>query len=344
MKTQPSLRALRLLHLFPLLTAALIVAASLTACGRSGGPVEEGPPPPVTMTVTGVKVTVAPIRQVVQLLGNTVAQRQISLRSPTAGMVVGLNLQIGDHVRRGEVVAHVINREVQAVENGLSVAQKIDPSEARALARQTRRYTHTEGIPVIAPDSGIVSQRLVSSGQRVADLDVLADLIDPASIYVEAAVPVDDLALIRDGMPATVVSSASPGIEYPARITALSPSFSAGSATSPVRVNFVGERRILESNAPVEVRVTTAYVPNALVIPERALFQDPATGLYYVFVAIDGVAHRRTVRLGIRNDKEVQVTAGLKDGETVITSGGYALSDGLRVRVENPAADEATQP
>ncbi|MGH7985684.1 MAG: efflux RND transporter periplasmic adaptor subunit [Candidatus Binataceae bacterium] len=293
------------------------------------------------MSVTGIKVAVAPISHVVRLLGNTVAQRQISLRSPTAGMVAGLNLQVGDHVRRGEVVAHVINREVQAVESGLAVAKKIDPAEARKLARKVRPFTHTQGIPVLAPASGIVSQRLVSSGQRVADLDVLADLIDPASVYVEAAVPVDDLSLIRPGMPATVVSSVTPGIEYPARVVALSPTFTTGGATSPARIGFAGERRILEANAPVEVMVTTAYVPDALVIPEAALFQDSATNQFYVFVAgADGLAHRRTITLGIRNQREAQVTAGLKRGEIVITSGGYALSDGLRVRVENMQATQ----
>ncbi|MGH8013204.1 MAG: efflux RND transporter periplasmic adaptor subunit [Candidatus Binataceae bacterium] len=325
-------------------TIAIALTLGAMSCGGKSASAPATAQPPVTMAVTGVKAAVAPIRHVAHLLGNTVAQRQISLRSPTAGMVVGLNIQVGDHVRRNQVVAHVINREVQAVESGLAVAKKIDPSEARALARKVEPFTKTQGIPVLAPASGIVSQRLVSSGQRVADLDVLADLIDPASIYVEAAVPLDDLSLIRPGMPATVGSSVTPGIEYPARVAAISPTFALGGATTPARIDFAGERRILEANAPVEVAVTTAYMPDALVIPEAALFEDPATNQFYVFVAgPDGLAHRRTVTLGIHNQTEAQVTSGLRRGEIVITSGGYALSDGLRVRVENMQTAQGVQ-
>ncbi len=48
----------------------------------------------------------------------------------------------------------------------------------------------------------------------------------------------------------------------------------------------------------------------------------------------DGRAHRVPVTLGIRNPEQAQVTAGLAPGDLVITSGGYALSDGLKVSVE----------
>ena len=47
----------------------------------------------------------------------------------------------------------------------------------------------------------------------------------------------------------------------------------------------------------------------------------------------DGRAHRVPVTIGIRNEHQVQVTSGLAPGDHVITSGGYALSDGLRVSV-----------
>jgi multidrug efflux pump subunit AcrA (membrane-fusion protein) len=47
----------------------------------------------------------------------------------------------------------------------------------------------------------------------------------------------------------------------------------------------------------------------------------------------DGRAHRTPISIGIRDGGEVQVTSGLKAGELVITSGGYALADGLRVTV-----------
>jgi len=187
---------------------------------------------------------------------------------------------------------------------------------------------------VIAPETDVVSQPPVTSGQMVADLDTLVDLIDPASVYVEASVPVSQLSYVKPGMPATVTSAIRPGAQIPARVGPAMPNFDAASATSAMRMDFAGPDRIAEAGAPVEVRVETASAPDAVVIPATALFQDPGADQYHVFViGTDGRAHRTAVKLGLRDRERVQVTDGVKAGDSVVTSGGYALSDGLGVRI-----------
>jgi multidrug efflux pump subunit AcrA (membrane-fusion protein) len=312
--------------------AALLIVGGCRSGGSAGDEEGSGPTPVAVMAVTAAKVTAGPMHQELRLLGATVALRHITLRAPSAGRVLGLNLQSGDRVHRGEVVAHIINREVEAAENGLEVARRIDPQDAPALSGAVKRYSKGEGIAVRAPEDAVVAQRIVSSGQMVADLDPLADLIDPHSVYVEAAVPVDELSLVKAGMSATVTSPLYAGGALPARVAALSPSLSQGGATSPARIEFTSEERITQADAPVEVKITTEYVPDAVIIPAAALFQDAANNSYYVFVAgPDGLAHRTAVTVGIRTQSNVQVTSGLKPDQIVITSGGYALSDGLKV-------------
>ncbi|HEV3111370.1 MAG TPA: efflux RND transporter periplasmic adaptor subunit [Candidatus Binataceae bacterium] len=318
------------------IATALALALTFAGCGKGGssGDTQEEAPP-VVMSVTAAKVRIAPMRQEFHLLGTTVAMRHITLRAPAAGRVIGLNLQNGDRVRAGQVVAHLLNREVEAAEQGLEVARQIDPAEAASMARSVNRYTHDPGIAVRAPENALVSQRIVSSGQMVNDLDPLVDLIDPNSIYVEAAVPVDDVSLVRPGMSATVTTALQPGVDYPVRVAALSPIFTQGAAaSSSARMEFVGARKIKDAGAPVEIQVTIKTAPDAIVIPAAALFQDAANDAFYVFVAApDGKAHRTKVTVGIRTPAEVQITSGLTPGQLVITSGGYALSDGLKVKV-----------
>ncbi len=286
------------------------------------------------MAVTGAKVTHAPMRSELSLLGTTVAQRHITLRAPTAGQVVGLTLQSGDRVTQGEIVAHIINREAEAAQNGLNVARSLDPADAAMLAAAVKRHSGSAAIAVTAPENAIVAQRLVSSGQMVADLDPIVDMVDPKSIYVEAAVPIENLGEIRPEMLATIVSPIRPGVTYLARVAALSPSFNQGGATAPARIEFTGSALIEQSGAPAQVRVTTSYVPDALVVPTVALFEDAATRSHYVFVVgPGGVAHRTTVSIGVNLRTLTQITSGLSGGETVITSGGYAVSDGLHVTV-----------
>jgi multidrug efflux pump subunit AcrA (membrane-fusion protein) len=318
------------------IAAVVSLLLVLTGCNQNPSSDEESQeqlPPPV-MAVTAAMVRIAPMREELRLLGTTDAAGHVTLRAPAAGRVVRFNLQKGDSVRAGQVVGYVINREVEAAQQGLAVAQRIDPAEAAAMARSVARYAHNPGIAVTAPENGIVSQRIVSSGQMVNDLDPLADLIDQKSIYVDAAVPAGDLGLIRPGMSARVTSPFKPGVEFPARVAALSPDFMPGAAaTASARLEFLAAR-ISEAGAPVEVRVTVRNEPNAIVIPPAALFEDAANDTFYVFVAgADRRAHRTEVRLGIRAQDEVQITSGLRPGELVITSGGYALSDGLKVKV-----------
>ena len=93
---------------------------------------------------------------------------------------------------------------------------------------------------MIATESGVVSSPPVTSGQVVAYLDPLADLVDPNTVYVESAVPAEDVYAITVGMPAIVKSPLKPNLEMPARVAAILPNFNAGSATSGARIEFTG--------------------------------------------------------------------------------------------------------
>lgn len=315
--------------------SAAIAGALIAGCGgekKSAG--EDSAPANPVLLVSAARAEVHPMTSELRLLGKTVATRHVIIRAPTAGRVTGMKLVSGDFVDKGQVVAHVVSREVEAAEAGLGVARKIEPQDAPALAASLARYNRSAGIPVVAPESGVVSQPPVTNGQMVADLDTLADLIDPKSLYVDASVPLSQLSLVRPGMAATVTTPFRPGVEFPARVAAILPNFDATSASSSVRTDFTGAERIAQAGAPVEVRVEVATAPDAIVVPAAALFQDQGADHYHVFViGADGRAHRTDIKVGLRDRDLVQVTAGIKAGDVVVTSGGYALSDGLGVRV-----------
>lgn len=316
--------------------AMALATALLAGCGGEKKADEDAKPSNPTLLVTAAKAEIHPMTSELRLLGKTVAMRHVIIRAPTAGRVIGMKLVSGDRVRKGQVVAHILNREVEAAAAGLAVARKIDPQDAPGLGVSVDRYNRSRiaGIAVVAPESGVVSQPPVTSGQMVADLDPLVDLIDPASLYIDTSVPVSQLSLVKPGMTATVTTPFRPGVEFPARIDAFLPNFDAASATSSVRTDFTGAERIAEAVAPVEVRVQTASAPDAIVVPVAALFQDQGVDRYHVFViGADGRAHRTNIKVGLRDRDLVQVTDGIKAGDLVVTSGGYALSDGLGVRV-----------
>jgi membrane fusion protein (multidrug efflux system) len=317
--------------------AAAMTVALLAGCGgEKKADSEDSAPSNPILLVSAARVEVHPMTSELRLLGKTVATHHVIIRSPTAGRVTGIKLESGDSVRKGQVVAHVVNREIEAAEAGLEVARKIDPQDAAGLSASVARHNHSAGIPVVAPESGIVSQPPVTNGQVVADLDTLVDLIDPASLYIDTSVPLSKLSLVKPGMTATVTTPFRPGVEFRARVAAMLPNFDATSESSSMRTDFTGAERIAEAGAPVEVRIETANVPDAIVVPAAALFQDQGVDRYHVFVVgADGHTHRTDIKVGLRDHDLVQVTDGIKVGDLVVTSGGYALSDGLGVRVAN---------
>jgi membrane fusion protein, copper/silver efflux system len=313
----------------------LILAASC----RAPSPGEESQEVAPVMVVAATPATITPMVSTLRALGVTVANHHVTIRAPAAGRLTGMTLKNGDQVRKGERIGYVVNREIEAAQAGLAIARQLDPQEAKTLAESVNRYNKGSGIPIIAPEAGVVSRPPVTSGQMVADLDPIVELIDPSSIYVEASIPVDELHLISPGMPASVTSGLRPGVAFAARVGAMIPSFDASSATTPVRLDFTGSESIQEIGAPVEARIVTSDIPDALAIPATALFQDVGQNRYHVFVAgPDGRAHRVNVTIGVHDGPKVQVLNGIKAGDQVITSGGYALSDGLRIRVAGTAS------
>ncbi len=316
------------------LALLMLAAAGCRPAARDGGE-ETGADVAANtaMAVTVAKVVRAPMRDQLTLLGETAALRKVTIRAPAAGRLEGFGLQVGDRVRRGQVIARIISREAEAAKAGAAIARRLDPEHAAATDQAVRRFASEPGIAVRSPENAIVAQPPLSNGQIVAEMDSLVELIDPAGICVQADAPIDVAAMVKPAMRASVSSRLHPGVEFAARVAAVSPSFNQGGATVPIRIEFTAPARIDQAGASVEVRITTQDVPDALVIPAAAIFQDAANGTSHVFVVgPDGRAHRTAVTIGIHNLERVQITRGLEPGQTVITSGGYALSDGLAVR------------
>jgi multidrug efflux pump subunit AcrA (membrane-fusion protein) len=71
-----------------------------------------------------------------------------------------------------------------------------------------------------------------------------------------------------------------------------------------------------------------------------AVFKN-ADGTEYVLLAgSDEHAHQQTVKTGIRNSNSVQITDGIKEGDSVITSGGYGVPDKTAIKIETAATPE----
>jgi len=201
---------------------------------------------------------------------------------------------------------------------------------------------------VRAPFAGRLGLRLVNLGQilREGDPIVALQTLDP--VHVDFSIPQRQLAQLRRGMQVRVTADAAPGQTFSGEIIAVSPEVDP--ATRNVRV------RALVGN-PGETLRTGMFANLDVVLPDRrSVLPVPVTAVLYapfgdsVFVveeqrneqsgATERVLRQQFVRLGQARGDFVDITDGLKAGETVVTSGVFKLRSGASVVIDNTLAPE----
>ena len=197
---------------------------------------------------------------------------------------------------------------------------------AVALARKSRNDA-----TLVAPISGLVSQRMAQAGERVAIDTKLVEIVDLAQIEVESALAPEDVAALTIGRSATLQVD---GIAAPvaARVARINPSAQAG--TRAIMVYLAVEpqpalRQGLFARGAIELDRK-----RALALPLSAVRTDQARP--YVMLVRDGRAAATPVTLGARGaiggEPWVEITAGLGEGAQVLGASTGVVRDGTPVR------------
>lgn len=203
-----------------------------------------------------------------------------------------------------------------------------------------------------APFGGRLGVRQVNLGQILREGDPIVTLQSLDPIYVNFALPQQDLSRLRTGLPVRVTSDAFPGQVIDGRITTVNPLVDADTRNVPLQATVAN---------PEEKLRPGMYVTAAVGLPVRKkVVAIPATSVLYapygdsVFLVDDDQAgkggkllRQQFVRLGERRGDFVAVSDGLKEGETVVSTGVFKLRNGQRVVIDNrlaPAFRLAPQP
>jgi membrane fusion protein (multidrug efflux system) len=211
--------------------------------------------------------------------------------------------------------------------------------EATAAADNLRAVIAKKSIR--APFSGRLGIRQVDVGQVLKEGDPIVSLQDSDPIFANFFLPQQNLAEIRIGQAIRVISSVLPKEFVEGKITATNPQVDA--ATRNLRIQATLDN-------PDEVLRPGMYVDVAVLLPER-LLTIPATAVLYapysdsVFVIEEKTdeqsgesvkkLRQQFVTLGEKRGDFVAVSDGLKEGETVVSTGVFKLRNGQAVTIDN---------
>ena len=182
---------------------------------------------------------------------------------------------------------------------------------------------------VTAPAAATVLARKVEPGDAVLPGQMLIELALAGSTEVVAFASEENLAELRMGAAAVVSADAFPAQSFAARVAWLAPAVDPAKGTLEVRLAVPVPPSYLRPDMTVSINIEVARRSKALVIP-RALLHDAGSGTPWVLVEIDGRAVRRDVHLGILGEGEVEILAGLAEGDRVLPA---AVKQGARVRL-----------
>jgi len=228
------------------------------------------------------------------------------------------------------------------LETSVSNEAAAQANHAAAMAAvELARKARADGT-LVAPISGLVSQRLAQPGERVAVDARIVEIVDLTRLELEAAVAPEDVVALAVGQPATLQVD---GLTQPvkARIARINPSAQTGSRSVLVYLA-VEAQPALRQGLFARGRIATAS-SNALAVPLAAVRTDLSQP--YVLEVQGGKVALRTVTLGQRGEVDgqpwVALTAGLAEGATVLTGSSGAVRDGTPVRLVGPAAASAAR-
>lgn len=194
---------------------------------------------------------------------------------------------------------------------------------------------------LIAPVDGVVLSRNVEVGTLAAAGTVGFTIADLKRVKAVFGVPDHVVPRVQIGTPLPVTSEAFGTVEFPGRVTAVSPSADAQSRVFNIEVTIPNDKAQLKAGmiASVEVAArSSGEIPaGSPTVSVSAVVKSPKSGGFAVFVAEGtaetAVARSRDVSLGRISGNRVAVTAGLKVGDRVVVSGASLLTDGDAVRV-----------
>ena len=346
----------------PVHAVALIAALLLAACGHHG-------PAPAADKVSAAPVHAVPVESAaladsVRAVGVLAPRDEVRLAFKTGGMIDSLTVDVGDRVRRGQVLATLKREEVDAAVSQASESvekARRDLERAKRLradevateeqvqdlttayrvaqanydaVRFNARYARIE-----APSDGVVQARLAEADELVqGGQPVLVVGATDTGWIVRAALADKDAVRVNVDDTAEVAFDAFPGQPFPGKVTRVAAAADPQTGTFDVEIEVhpAGARFVRGLVAKVTLGLTrgTNVAATSTLVPVSALVEaNGSTGIVYVLDATGTVALRKQVTVGSIVGDRVVVEAGLEPGQQVITEGAAWLTEGHPVRV-----------
>lgn len=355
----------------PIGVSGLLVAGLLAACGQHQPPAVSPRPVIVTTVAPQTSATLA------AYAGEVRARHETDLAFRIGGKIVERRFNLGDTVKRGDVLARLDAGDAQlaatagaaqvaAAEAELALA-RAEYERARHLAaknfvsgtavdtrqtqwqaaaarlNQARAQAGVAGnqlgyTTLIAGHNGVITAAPGEAGQVVAAGQAVVRLADPTEREILIHIPESRIAGVKPGLPALIRPWSAPESQLAGQVREVAASADNATRTFAVRVT------LADGSAPLRLGTTAAVgfpgeAEAAVKLPLAAVLERDGQSRVWI-VGSEGKVSAKTVGVAAFQDSGILVKSGLASGDRVVVVGAHALSDGMVVK----AIDERSPP
>ncbi len=306
-------------------------------------------------------------------VGSLAAVQGITVTAELSGKVVRVAFEPGTMVQTGDLLVQQDTSseaaQLRAEEATVTLAKanldrlsklldrktiaqsQYDDTEAQfkqAMAQADNIRTVIAKKTIRAPFAGRLGIRLINLGQVLNEGDAIVSLQSLAPIFVNFSLPQQRLIQVRLGLSVRVTTDALPGQVIEGKITAINPHVDVATRSIQIQATVANPQEALRPGMFATIAVVLAAKNKVLAIPAPAVLYAPYSDSVFVVEgkknektgASERVIRQQFVRLGEKRGDFVAVVSGLKEGQTVVSTGVFKLRNGQAVVMDNTLAPD----
>lgn len=284
------------------------------------------------------------------------AENEAMVVAKVRGVVREMLVEEGDFVQPGTVLARLEDEQLEIeaqrakatmdrlyndyqrnrelFEQNLISADQYENSkfeyESQKAAYELTRLK-IEHSSIKAPIGGVISQRLVKTGNMVNADQQMFKITDFDPMLAVLHIPEHELSTLEKGQTTLIQADAVSGQAFTGRVLRISPVVNPETGTFKVTVAVQDPSGKLKPGMFTRVRIVYDTHENTLLVPKAAVMEED--GVSSVYLVSDKMAYRRTITTGYVNGNNIEVLSGLMEGDTIVTIGQSSLQDSTLVEV-----------
>ena len=314
------------------------------------------------LNAVGFIISPKQMSELINSSGTLKPDEEVDLSFETSGKIVGINFTEGTRVKKGDLLAKINDRPLQAQLEKLQASLKMaEAKEFRqrslldkdAISQEsydqivTDVQTINADINLIkaqiamtelrAPFDGNIGLRNLSEGSYVTSTTKIAKLVKISPIKIEFSIPEKYASEINIGYPLTFSIDGSNKV-FNASVYAVDPKIDINTRTIVMRALYPNKNEELKSGRYAGITLELSKIDNTVAIPTEALI--PEMDGEKVFIYKRGKAQSVIVTTGLRTESKIQITGGLEFGDTLIITGIMQLRQNLPILLDSLVINE----